>query len=108
MSKKNHVDGKKKKGKHTTIIDAAIRPVAIAKKMPEITGVAPGFIKTGLSSTRGGPSIIKIRSERTCILLCVRGNTSVQEIRLYSSNVLDTMKHIADELQKDGIQICLQ
>ncbi len=107
MSKKNHIGGKKKKGKHTTIIDAAVRPVAIAKRMPEITGVAPGFIKMGLSSTRGGIAI-KIKSERSCILLCIRGNTSAQEIRLYAPNISDAVRHIADEFQKDGIQIYVQ
>lgn len=107
MSKKNHIGGKKKKGKHTTIIDAAVRPVAIAKRMPEITGVAPGFIKMGLSSTRGAIAV-KIKSEGTCILLSIRGNTSAQEIRLYTSNVLDAVKHIENEFQKDGIQTYVQ
>lgn len=44
MSSKNHFNGAKKKGSHTTVIPAAELLVKEANKLPQVTGIAPGYI----------------------------------------------------------------
>lgn len=79
---KNHLNGKKRGGSHTTLIDAAEKPLQVVAKLPEVERISPGFIKTGLHSPSGGMSV-KITKETGCILMKIRGSTSLQDVRVY-------------------------
>lgn len=70
-------------GDHSTVIEAAWRflPNIIAE--PCITRISPGVIKnTGPS----GRTSVKIIDDVGCIMLSVRGGTSHQEIRVFTSD----------------------
>ena len=83
MANKNHIQGKKKGGNHTTIIDAAIEVVKYVQSLEQVSRVSPGFIKSGLKG--GVQHRIKIAEEKGSLLLKVRGGLSFQEIRVYTS-----------------------
>lgn len=79
----NHFQGGKVTASHTTIIDAARRPVIAAEKLSCVTKVSLGMIKV---IPRGTASIKYLTESEGCILAKVRGTTSIQEIRIYCSN----------------------
>jgi len=87
MSAKNHYQGKKMGGRHTTVIDAARKVVDFLETLPEVSKIATGFITSGVG---GGQQRIKISDMTGGILIKVRGNISIQEIRVYSSNIEST------------------
>lgn len=78
-----HMNGKKRGGRHTTCIDAAIPVVKFAEKLPEVTKISPGFIKSGI---RGGRQRIKLKDIVGGVRLIIRGSTCVQEVKVYSQN----------------------
>lgn len=84
MAKRNHVNGKKKGGNHTTIIDAAVDVVKFAQSLGQVSRVSPGIIHPGLKG--GVKHRIKIMKEQGALLLKVRGGASLQEIRVYTSH----------------------
>jgi hypothetical protein len=104
MSTKNHRQGGKFGGSHTTVIDAAVPVVDLAHKLPSVTNISPGFITSGLRPANG-----KIRVKLTeflgGVLLNVRGNTSQQEIRIYSTDVKGAMLGIARGVRNLGHKI---
>lgn len=95
MANKNHIQGRKKGGNHTTIIDAAVDVVKYAQSLKQVSRVSPGFIKSGLKG--GVKHRIKIMREQGSLLLKVRGGISFQEIRVYTSYPEDVQKIIEDK-----------
>jgi hypothetical protein len=89
MTSKNHRQGGKMGGKHTTVIDAAQPVVDLAQILPEVTKVSAGYITSGIKT---GPQRIKIKKMVGGLLLIVRGNISIQEIRVYTSDIEKTKK----------------
>lgn len=83
--KKNHYQGSKMRGKHTTLTDFAAEIVSSADKIPEVTGIRSGFMKSGLrpSSTK---RIKVIDQGDDVLLLKIRSGTSIQEVILYCSD----------------------
>lgn len=96
--------GKKRGGTHTTLIDAAEVPVRIASKIPGISRIAPGFIKSGLRAPSSGPSV-KIIKETGCLLLNIRGNTSVQDVRVYHGDLDFAEAELNKKLRKAKVQV---
>ncbi|MDO8474527.1 MAG: DUF2103 domain-containing protein [bacterium] len=76
--------GKKSGGTHTTLIEAAEPLVRAAEKLPEVAKISLGFIK----STPGqrGTKRVKFKRSTSGLLMTVRGNTSVQAIRIYTAS----------------------
>ncbi len=76
--------GKKSGGTHTTLIEAAVPLIKEAEKLSEVTKIALGFIK----STPGQRGTKRVKFQRTAsgLLMTVRGNTSVQAIRIYTAS----------------------
>ena len=95
MASKNHRQGGKMGGRHTTVIDAAQQVVNLAHKMPEVTKVVAGFITPGI---KGGQQRIKIKEMVGGLLLVVRGSASMQEVRVYSNNIKKTQRTFECEL----------
>jgi len=83
MANKNHIQGRKKGGNHTTIIDAAIDVVKYVQSLEQVSRVSPRFIQSGLKGSV--KHRIKITMEQGSLLLKVRGGISFQEIRVYTS-----------------------
>lgn len=80
--RKSHRNGKKYRGDHTTLIPAAEN---LCDRIEKIAGVeiSLGFIKQGLPSVNGQIRV-KIADKSGGILLTIRGNTSAQEITVYT------------------------
>ncbi|MFZ2226367.1 MAG: DUF2103 domain-containing protein [Candidatus Moraniibacteriota bacterium] len=95
MASKNHRQGNKMGGRHTTVIDAAQKIVDLAQKMPEVKKVVAGYITSGI---RGGKQHVKIEGMVGGLLLKVRGSTCIQEVRVYSKNIKETQGKIEREL----------
>ena len=104
---KNRRKGGKFGGDHTTLIDLAAVVADIAVDLPEVTTVSPGFIKNGAGST-GGSLRVKIADATGSVLLTVRQNRSVQEIRVFTGNGQRTKLGIAKELRNRGIAIAFK
>jgi hypothetical protein len=90
---KNHISGGKVTGSHTTITDAVASIINEIKNMGEVTKISLGFITPGLKAT--GNITVKITDDGNCILLTVKGNTSKQELYVYSTNRQQTKLEIA-------------
>ena len=67
---------------HTTVIDAAVDLVDAAAKLPEVSKIGLGLIS---QAGRGrGARSFKASEELACLFIKVRGNSSVQDIRIYT------------------------
>jgi hypothetical protein len=86
--------GKKSGGTHTTLIDAAAPLIQAAEKLPEVTKIVLGFIKA--TPGKKGHRRVKFATTRSGLLLTVRGNTSIQRIRIYTASP----KVVQQELEK--------
>ncbi|MEF3692103.1 MAG: DUF2103 domain-containing protein [Candidatus Moraniibacteriota bacterium] len=95
MSNKNHIQGEKRGGKHTTIIDAAVEVVRYLQSLKQVSRVSPGYIRSGLKG--GVKHRIKIIEEQGALLLKVRGGISFQEIRVYTSSPEKVQKIIEEK-----------
>ncbi len=74
--------GKKSGGTHTTLIEAAVPLVKEAEKLSEVSKISLGFIK--VTPGKRGKRGVKFSLIVGGLLAKVRGNTSVQEIRIYT------------------------
>ncbi len=78
-----HLSGGKYTASHTTVIDAALLPAQTAARLECVSKISLGLIKT----LRNGPPAIKFIEECAgCLLVKVRGVSSIQEIRVYTSD----------------------
>lgn len=78
-----HLSGGKYTASHTTVIEAASLPAQAAARLECVSKISLGLIKT----LRNGPPAIKFMDEGTgCLLVKVRGGSSIQEIRIYTSD----------------------
>jgi hypothetical protein len=75
--------GGKFSSSHSTLIEAAEPLVRFANKLPEVSKISLGFIR----SIRGnGTNLHRTKydlSEQACLKVTVRGGISIQELRLY-------------------------
>lgn len=82
-----HLSGGKYTASHTTVIDAALLPAQAAARLPCVTKISLGLIKT----LRNGPPAIKFAEDCAgCVLVKVRGGSSIQEIRVYTTDPDET------------------
>lgn len=105
MSSKDHRNGGKFNGNHTTLIPVAIIVADLAATLPEVTKVSPGFIKSGIRSANVQRRV-KLATEKTgVILLSIRDHTSHQELHVYTKNSQKTLLAIAKGARNVGIKI---
>lgn len=102
--KKSHRSGGKFGGTHTTITEAASIICKIAEACRDVTTISPGVITAGLKSV-SGQRRVKLTRQGGVILLIVRGNITVQELRVYASNTQAAMLAIARNARDAGFQI---
>jgi hypothetical protein len=91
---------KKTTRKHTTAIPAAEALLKQLNKMVEIEKISLGIIKPKL---RSGPRRIKVMDLNDKTLLCkVRDVNSLQEVRVYTTDLSATRDKIAAFAGKEG------
>ena len=79
-----HLSGGKYTASHTTVIAAAEAPARAAARLESVSKISLGLIKT----LRNGPPAIKFTEECSgCLLVKVRGASSIQEVRVYTTDV---------------------
>ena len=79
-----HVSGKKIADNHTTAIDAAMPIIKEAEKLACVSKISLGII-TQAKNSRGRTSI-KIEHQLAGLQIKVRGNTSIQELWIYTND----------------------
>lgn len=104
MSHKSHRSGGKISGNHTTLIPTAGILVDIAVLDEEVTKVHLGHISPKLSPIHGLVRV-KFKFDLGSLLLLVRCNTSAQEIRIYTNDVLKTQHNLARSARDNKIGI---
>ena len=101
---KNHRAGGKIGGRHTTVIDASQPVIDYLQKHHLVTNIIVGRIKMGIGAA---PQRIKLRLDTGCLIITVRGSASVQEIRIFSSDVnrvkVDMEHNFAHLCKKKGL-----
>lgn len=97
--------GGKFTGNHTTLIPLACTACDLVAKVSYVTKITPGYINAGAkpaSRTR-----VKITDQSdACILLKIRDNIAVQEVRVYVTNLQEGRTAIARTLRDGKINIC--
>ncbi|MDQ3018328.1 MAG: hypothetical protein M3Q64_00435 [bacterium] len=81
MGKRGTYAGSKRRGGHTSVIPIAEQLVKAADKMPEVVGIAPGFIDARAKSKKPRIEFKVIPIGLEVIAL---GNTSKQSLMLYT------------------------
>ena len=104
---KNHRSGKKIGGGHTTVTDLAAELTDMAVKLPEVSRVSPGIIKTG-PDMAGGQRRVKLMNLPGYLLLKVRQGRSMQEVRVYTKDGQTTMVALARLARNAGVSICFE
>lgn len=90
---------------HTTVIDAAEPIVRHAVSLEAVDRVTPGFIRTGIKKLRSHQSKVKLTHQDGCVLLQIRGNISVQEVRVYTKDTQAVLESIARHAVNEGYRI---
>lgn len=90
----NHLAGKKFTSTHTTVTDATKPLVAFLSKQESVKKISLGII-TRISG-KSSRMRVKIADEPACLVLKVHGNSSVQEVRIYTDEKLLVQKLIED------------
>ncbi len=101
-------DGKKIRGTHTTLTDLAARVTDIARCMESVTGISPGWIQSGKNAYGGGSYRVKFGDFKGGLLLIVRQSHTVQELRIFSTNVAKTRLALARALRDKDIPIAFK
>jgi len=89
MSNKGHVSGGKFGGAHTTMITLAETIANAIVKYPFVTKISPGHITSGLSPANGNRQM-KVFEILGGVKLSVRGNTSKQDMFVYTEDIPKT------------------
>ena len=78
-----HLQGGKYTASHTTVTSAARGPVEAAARLECVSKIALGLIaKVG----NGTPSLKFADENPTCLLVKIRGASSIQEVRIYTTD----------------------
>lgn len=96
--------GGKKRGRHGTFTPAASDVCSQLVKSPIVTGISAGVIKTGLKAAHGKKSIKVIKNPRGALILSIRDNISVMEVRVSGSDydaIIQLLREIASDLHMD-------
>ena len=100
--KHRHNKGKEGKfrGPHTTYTDFAAEIADILVPLKEVIGIAPGILKRG-----NGMRKVQIEDFSGGLLLTVHQTRSMQELRVYGTNISSTKLFIARTLRDQKIPI---
>ena len=102
--RKNHINSKIQGGTHTTLIEAAEKPVRIAEKIPGISRISPGYIKSGIRASKSGAVGQDDNKEGLLTSRCQR-SISVQQIRIYHGDLDFVKEQLCGAFKKKGVQV---
>lgn len=88
---------------HTSAIPAANEILNVLTKMSEVKKISLGVIKAGKPS--GGKRRIKIKKRPVGFLLTVRGNNSIQEISIYTTELEKVVEKLKKEMNGVDVEI---
>lgn len=92
-----HLAGKKYTRSHSTVISAAVKPLKALEKLDSVTKISLGVIKPAPS----GLIAMKLRDlSLVCVLLTVRGTTSVQQIRIYHEGGREAIEATVEQFRQ--------
>ena len=92
----NHIQGGKFSNSHTTAIDATKKPAQAAEKLACVSKITLGIIRQiGKSYNRS----ISFTDEDACLLVKIRGNCTIQEVRVYTSDKQATKEVMLQALE---------
>ncbi len=102
MAKKKYARaGGKFTASHSTVIPAAGEIADIADSCAYVTKISLGFIKAGLPGAKGMKRL-KIQESETSMMCTIRDNTSLQELRIYVTDIQKALKIIREGALKKG------
>lgn len=104
MAKKITRAGGKFTRSHSSAIPTSSKIIDLLDSMPEVKKISLGIIKAGKFS--GGKRYIKLKKRRSGFLMTVRGNSSIQEIGIYTSNkekIIETLNRKSIEFNVEII-----
>lgn len=78
------ISGKKKAGRHSTLLDESKRITSFLEKVEGVNRISPGVIKPGGNRSQ---STVKCVISGGSLLLTVHGSHAVQEIRVFAGNL---------------------
>jgi len=96
------LSGSKVSKNHSTHIDVAKPLLTFANKNVNVTKISLGIIQT---IQKVGQKSIKLSVESGCLLLKIRGVRSIQEIRLFTSDVEKLKIDLLPVLKKERFKI---
>ena len=94
MGKKNHYDGPKHRGNHTTVIDPAAKMIKAAAKLTIVTGICPGPIFQAKSRL---PRIKYLKTD-TGLKATVLSSNTKQIVILFTTDPDSLESHLDDVL----------
>ena len=95
----NRTSGSKITSSHTSHIEVAKPLIKFAENESLVTKISVGIMK---SVSKPSPKRLKILLEQACLLLKVRGNKYIQEIRFYSENLAELEQKVKKEAKGLG------
>ena len=103
MAKKTARAGGKFSRSHSSVIPSATEILDILHEMPEVKKISLGIIKAG--KTSGGKRYLKLKERTGGLLMTVRGNSSIQEIGIYSNDPEKIKKVLKERSVKLNVEI---
>ena len=100
--KRNHIDCKKKNGKHTTVIDGSDKLVELLLARDEVKSISPGII-IYIGSSQSQRKLISVEEIPAGVELIFFGNLFKQIYKVYSAENVDyedLFKAIDEEFRK--------
>jgi len=106
MSNKGHRSGGKFGGSHTTMIPLAEILADGIVKHPDVLKISPGHINAGLSSANGSRQV-KVFDTQGGMRLRIKDNIACQEILVFTKNVLEIKRVIAQIARDKRVRFCI-
>lgn len=88
---------------HCTFIGDAAKLRDWARQSSLVKKISAGIIKPAKGAR--SPRAIKIKEEVGCLLLTVRGNTAIQDVRLYTDDFGALDRSVKTYAEENGFQI---
>lgn len=98
-----HRSGGKSRGRHTTTNDLSARVHDIATKISEVTGVSVGFLSG--THNNAGKHRVKIGLMTGGLLLTVRQSCTIQQLRVFGSNIALVQEKLVKALEQERIMV---
>jgi len=106
MAGRINKSGGKYGGKHTSFVALAGELAVVLEKDDRVSKISPGIIKSGLPNVSGDKRI-KLLEQKSCVLIRVRENISMQEFRVYGIGIEELISVVRKFTKNRRIEIVL-